>query len=148
MADEKIEDVWGESTIDDIVRQYLGTALWSSTITETDEDGEEQDTPADELFSVDDCDEESLKQAYADVRTFLQDALKIGLTPDVMDEFGMEYDRIGHDLWLTRNGHGAGFWDGDYESDDLDLGDKLSELAHAYGESYIFPNEDGRFTIE
>lgn len=26
-----------------------------------------------------------------------------------------ECERIGHDFWLTRNGHGAGFWDGDWK---------------------------------
>lgn len=25
----------------------------------------------------------------------------------------------GHDLWLTRNGHGAGFWDGDWRDHDV-----------------------------
>ena len=26
-----------------------------------------------------------------------------------------ESEQLGHDLWLTCNGHGAGFWDGDWE---------------------------------
>lgn len=28
-------------------------------------------------------------------------------------------DQLGYDLWLTCNGHGAGFWDGDWEGECL-----------------------------
>lgn len=28
-------------------------------------------------------------------------------------------EQLGHDLWLTCNGHGAGFWDGDWEGGSL-----------------------------
>ncbi len=30
-----------------------------------------------------------------------------------------ESEMLGHDLWLTINGHGAGFWDGDWEGKDV-----------------------------
>ena len=33
--------------------------------------------------------------------------------------------QIGHDFWLTRNGHGAGFWDGDYG----DYGDAITQVV-------------------
>ena len=41
-------------------------------------------------------------------------------------------DQAGHDFWLTRNGHGAGFWDratvyGDYRAE------QLSVNAEAFG---------------
>ena len=32
---------------------------------------------------------------------------------------------FGHDLWLTSAGHGAGFWDGDWDMD----GDALTKLV-------------------
>jgi hypothetical protein len=37
----------------------------------------------------------------------------------------------GHDFWLTRNGHGAGFWDGDWPEP---FAAKLDEAAQNYGE--------------
>jgi len=42
--------------------------------------------------------------------------------------------QLGHDLWLTRNRHGAGFWDRPdiYE----DKADKLTEFAVSLGECY------------
>lgn len=43
-------------------------------------------------------------------------------------------ERAGHDFWLTRNGHGAGFWDRGLGQ----VGDDLSELAQAYGEANVW----------
>lgn len=40
----------------------------------------------------------------------------------------------GHDFALSRNRHGAGFWDRGYGP----VGDALTEAAHAYGEHTIF----------
>lgn len=42
--------------------------------------------------------------------------------------------RAGHDFWLTRNRHGAGFWDGDYPEPAAHL---LTEAAHAWGSVYV-----------
>lgn len=41
--------------------------------------------------------------------------------------------QAGHDFWLTRNGHGAGFWDGDWDT----LGDVLTKISHSYGETEV-----------
>ena len=46
--------------------------------------------------------------------------------------------QAGHDFWLTRNGHGAGFWDGDWSENYADL---LSKGAEAYGKVDVF--DDG-----
>lgn len=45
----------------------------------------------------------------------------------------------GHDFYLTRNGHGAGFWDRGLGS----AGDVLSDAARACGETHEFIAEDG-----
>ena len=50
-------------------------------------------------------------------------------------------ERAGHDFWLTRNHHGAGFWDGDYPED---IGDQLTVASHAYGEVDLYFGDDGR----
>lgn len=44
---------------------------------------------------------------------------------------GDEADYAAHDWVLTRNGHGAGFWDGGWEKS---YGDKLTELCRQQGE--------------
>jgi len=51
-----------------------------------------------------------------------------------------ECDRAGHDFWLTRNGHGAGFWDGDWPDD---AGGRLTEASKKYGEFNLYVGDDG-----
>ena len=48
-------------------------------------------------------------------------------------------DQIGHDLWLTRNGHGTGLWDRGLG----ELGDSLTQAAKAMGEAYAYLGDDG-----
>ncbi len=54
-------------------------------------------------------------------------------------------ERAGHDYWLTRNGHGAGFWCRDElneaGSPDESLGDKLAEVSS--GSRSIYRGDDG-----
>lgn len=45
----------------------------------------------------------------------------------------------GNDFWLTRNGHGAGFWDGDWEH-----GEELTKSAHSYGEFELYLGDDNK----
>jgi hypothetical protein len=51
---------------------------------------------------------------------------------------------VAHDFWLTRNHHGAGFWDGDYPEP---LATKLTELAHSFGEQNLYVGDDGKFYL-
>lgn len=54
-------------------------------------------------------------------------------------------EQIGHDLWLTRNGHGAGFWDRfGGEQEGARVGRYLTEQARPYGESYLYIGDDGK----
>lgn len=41
--------------------------------------------------------------------------------------------QLGHDFFLTRNGHGAGFWDRYMAGDGERLGRELTDIAKAYG---------------
>jgi hypothetical protein len=61
---------------------------------------------------------------------------------------GYEPVQAGRDFWFTRNGHGAGFWDRDVlsstgekwsggnDSDGETLGEKLTEVAKEFGETW------------
>lgn len=46
-----------------------------------------------------------------------------------------------HDFWLTRNGHGAGFWDRT-ELDADELGDRLTVLAKEFGAVDLYQGDD------
>lgn len=50
-------------------------------------------------------------------------------------EWGV-FESIGHDFLLTRNGHGAGFWDRDFIPEDLR--DMLTDYAGNWVECYAF----------
>ena len=50
-----------------------------------------------------------------------------------------EHEYIGHDLWLTTCGHGAGFWDGDWEEP---IATQLSEWCRKHGEIELYVGDD------
>lgn len=52
-----------------------------------------------------------------------------------------ELERAGHDFWLTRCGHGAGFWDGDWPEP---FAAKLTKAAHAFGNVDLYVGDDGK----
>jgi hypothetical protein len=52
---------------------------------------------------------------------------------------GETFVQTGRDLWLTRNGHGAGFWDRNLGA----LGDRLTEAAKQLGEQDAYLGDDG-----
>lgn len=49
----------------------------------------------------------------------------------------------GHDFWLTRNSHGAGFWDRGLGED----GDKLSNIAETYKACEDYIGDDGLLSL-
>jgi hypothetical protein len=55
--------------------------------------------------------------------------------------------QAGIDFWLTRNGHGSGFWDGDYDHLDGtgEAAQRLTDAAHGFGEANCFLDTEGVF---
>ena len=45
---------------------------------------------------------------------------------------GLDEEQSGHDFYLTRNGHGSGFWDRGY---DKTIADELCRISKEFGES-------------
>ncbi len=59
---------------------------------------------------------------------------------------GEDEARAGHDFWLTRNHHGAGFWDGDYEKA---KGERLTKAAEGFREVDVwFDHKTGLLNLE
>jgi len=106
---------------------YIEAALCSST----DNSDEQGGAPLDANYGLDDIAPETLASIVNDCKAF-QEAHA--------DDIGSESERAGHDFWLTRNGHGAGFWDGDWEDD---VGERLTEASHAYGSVDFYVGDDG-----
>ena len=119
------------ATLDDFTFAYIETSFW----TLTDDDGHSLD-----YLGLHDLSAEALQAMRDDCETFRRDA---GALLD-----GSNNDQAGHDFWLTRNRHGAGFWDRDpaiYPNDPT--GRKLSDIAHGYGECDLYLGDDGNLYL-
>ena len=71
--------------------------------------------------------------------TIIEEGCKAFLEANKGD-IGGRYDMAGHDFWLTRNGHGAGFWDGDWPEE---AGERLTEAAEKTGYMELYVGDDG-----
>lgn len=49
--------------------------------------------------------------------------------------------QAGHDFWLTRNGHGTGFWDRDGDPATME---RLTTASEKAGEVYLEVGDDGK----
>ena len=112
-------------------KAYIECALWS-TNTVTGRSFEED-------FGPEDIAPETLEQITTDCKRFQEEnATDISAGP--YDPDYLVWERAGHDFWLTRNGHGAGFWDGDWPEE---IGERLTEASKAYGEVDLYVGDDG-----
>jgi len=119
--------------VHEMVASYMECAMWSSHDNATPDGGE----PIDANYDEDDWTAESVAAAVAACAEFIQMAW-----PDIREAVEVHrasWEQIGHDLWLTRNHHGAGFWDRGWDAP----GDRLTEHADSMGEAYLGV-EDGR----
>jgi hypothetical protein len=115
------------SYLREFVRAYLECALWASTDIDTQE-------PLDDTHSVEDIAPRAFREAVTDCRDFIDG------NRDALDQTEGSAEQHGHDFWLTRNRHGAGFWDRGYGK----LGDELTKDAHAYGGCDLYVGDDGK----
>lgn len=112
--------------MDRFTTAYIEAALWSSTDSSDETGGD----PLDENFGLADLSVETLTSIIADCQAFqLEHA----------EDIGDELERAGHDFWLTRNGHGAGFWDGDWDDE---VGQRLTNASNDYGSVDLYLGDD------
>lgn len=120
---------------EEFVTAYITCALWAST----DSEGE----PLDAVHTVDDITDEAKASMRSDcngfyhsydVQRYLAEAYKTGYTDS----------QAGHDFWLTRNGHGAGFWDRGLGT----AGVMLTDNAKAFGSSDLYIGDDFNIHVQ
>lgn len=107
--------------IDEFTQAYLVCALWSSH--ETDDEGEVLGN-LDDKYDIDDIAPASLATMVEECTRFQEE------NAELLSQVGTS-EQHGHDFWLTRNGHGAGFWDRGYPKE---IGSALTKAAKGYGE--------------
>ena len=116
--------------MDKFTQAYLECALWATCDNSTPSGG----VPLDENYDISDITQEALKQAEQDCKDF-QEANAAYLALAGNDE------QNGHDFFLTRCGHGAGYWDRGYDSE---VAKRLTAACNAYGEVNFYPGDDGK----
>lgn len=110
--------------LDDFVRGYIEAALWSST--------DDAGNPLDGNFAIDDIDDATLAQMRSDCDRFLT-AVDTDNIDDEQTVEDMESDQGGMDFWFSRNGHGTGYFSGNYGGYE----EFLQELARKFGEYHL-----------
>lgn len=128
-----------QSEINEILKGYLECALWTEqerleeeANSGFDEDDEDDFDDMDEIeklirvqnnlkkkpftsFLIEDIEVDSRISAYVDIKTFIKNAGDVAVQ-EAINENGLF--QLGMDIWLTRNGHGAGFFDHWYDNDE------------------------------
>lgn len=106
------------------INAYLGCALWSSL-------DPDMETPLDDDYDSTDIGKDWTHVAIMDCYKFM-DANEELLWSTGQGDMGQH----GHDFWLTRNHHGAGFWDRGYGEG---IGRQLTDAAEGFGECTLSP---------
>lgn len=113
--------------LDTFTKSYIETLLWS----ECDDNGE----PLDGIYDTDDIHKESLKSIVEDCQGFMTNNWA---------NIRRNLSQAGHDFALTRNRHGAGFWDGDWEQS---VGQVLTNASHSFGGQHLYVGDDNKLHV-
>lgn len=118
--DGKLEDL-SQDNINEILRGYLEAAIWTEEENLQEDINSRYDDESDvkeivkvDSFTIDDIDIDSKIDSYEDIKKFIKLAGDVAVK-EAIDENG--YFRLGMDIWLSRNGHGSGFFDWSYENE-------------------------------
>ena len=128
---------------------YVEAALWSSTDNSRPDGGDPLDqhfVPADVVCSENcrqDIDAETREKMRADCQRFQEE------NADLLTRYYSELPtkvwkgeaQAGHDFWLSRNGHGCGFFDREVSHEVIDA---LQAKAEAYGQYDLYIGDDGK----
>jgi len=113
---------------------YVEAALWSSS------NDRYEDDPDNEAEMLDEAGYDLAPEAEAQMHKDCSDFLDAhgDLVAKAAEARGYAIERAGHDFWLTRCGHGAGFWDRGLGK----VGDELSEAAKVFGNVDLYIGDD------
>jgi hypothetical protein len=117
------------SALDQFTQAYIVCALWSSE-------------PDMGNWCPEDIAPKTLKAMQEDCREFYEaNAEHINCDDGPLGPDGSnQVEMAGHDFWLNRCGHGAGFWDGDWPEPHATA---LDKAASAFGNVDLYLGDDG-----
>lgn len=116
----------------EMLEHYLIAVLWAETDNTRDSGGD----PLDKNYCASDFAPEALKQAKEDCAKFYLD------NATLLE--GIDAEQAGHDFWLTRRGHGAGFWDRGLG----ERGEKLTKACKKFEDVHAIVGDDNKIYFE
>jgi hypothetical protein len=156
-------DFLSSEKISEIVNGYLEAALWTEEERLKEEYNDSFEDYDFEDYDFEDSTEEIIKksleketneidisfenvdvdskiEAYLDIQKFIENAGYEAII-EAIDKNGL--NKLGMDIWLTRNRHGSGFFDHGYENEEI-----LINSAEKLGKSHIFIDNNGKIIID
>lgn len=128
------------TTLVTMTRSYLAAAIFTESEQLTDTNGQ----PIDGSFSIYDFKGQDYDLAKRICAKFIAQAVHEGIA--IHDG---NAEQAGIDLWLSRNGHGSGFFDRDRTTYGGPANNAtLQSMAEDLGENYIFINDQGFLSFE
>jgi hypothetical protein len=139
----------------EILKGYLEAALWTeeeilkdSIKSQIEEDEEDYDDEIEKIiklknklnnksfknFLIEDIEENSRIQAYLDIKDFIKKSGEEAIEEAIRENGEFE---LGMNIWLSRNHHGAGFFDYNYDNEKI-----LTDTAHSLKEVELYVNDD------
>ena len=118
---------------DYFTRGYLTACFWTND--NGAPSGEYTATDRPELFFAN-LSTEALAMAKRDCEKFQAE------NSEALELCGRDSEQAGQDFWLTREGHGAGFWDGRCHEPH---GDTLTAAAKKFGTADFYQGDNGKF---
>lgn len=126
---EVLSDTIRQAYLTKFINGYTECALWSSVT----EDGE----PMDRDHGMDDLTNRARDAFRDDCAKFVEENWVFLL------DAPRNAEECGHDLWLSRNGHGSGFWDRDMG----EVGEALHNAAKSMGECSLYVTDSGEVDV-
>lgn len=126
--------------MEEFIEGYLEALFWSEVI---DQGTEEEPGPLngdlfDDHFGPEDLDPEVMEEIRKDCEDFYE-AHADEWQGQISDAYA------GHNFCLSRNGHGAGFFDAEGLSEDLR--EKLQDECDPYGSQSLYLGDDGKVYV-
>jgi len=119
--------------LDDFTFSYIECALWAEC--------DNEDESLDSNYDYDNIEHSSMLAIIAECKDFqIENKLLLEQAYTLYSNYEFSPEAIaGHDYWLTRNGHGVGFWDRELG----EVGDKLTTICQ-YQQRHLLVNDSGK----
>lgn len=103
-----------------------------------------EEPPLDENYDIDDIAPNTLAQMVNDCAKFQEENSELLAKAEYVrkPDGGTDLAYAGHDFWLSTNGHGAGYGDGDMQDNDVD--DALNEACKKWKGMELYVGDDGK----